>query len=200
MSEKKTAARRFAGACVVAIAGLQILAPLSVAAFARERLEVIDRGTKSKWFKSERAWGGGVLFNFPNGGHKSGPADLTPNYVLGCTAVDPAKGYLRFAVELALQGADVSGNEEIAYEKNKAYYFGAPGTVILFDEMDKELERFPLVVTSWGTLETGRLTREEVKSFTDASQIRVETPRVIFDTRAVMYDPIYLSKLPCGPR
>ncbi|MBL1257834.1 hypothetical protein [Methylocystis sp. Sn-Cys] len=83
--------------------------------------------------------------------------------------------------------------------KNKAYYFGAPGTVILIDEMDKEFKRVPILVTGSGTLETGRLTREEVKSFTDASQIRVETPRVVFDTRALGASGLHLMpKLPCS--
>ncbi len=199
MSEAERAARRVAQALVVTIAGPWILASLPVEAAPREKLEVIDSSTRSEWIKDDRAWGGGVRFYFLDAKHKSGPPDLTPNFALGCGRADPAKSVWRFLVELAPLGSDASGEEETAYMKNKAYYFGAQGTVILIDEMDKELKRVPIRATARGTLETGRLAREEVKSFTDASRIRVETPRVVFDTRALGASGLHLMpKLPCA--
>lgn len=199
MPKAKRAARRVARVCVAAIAGLQILASLSVAASPREKLEVIDSSARSEWVIDEHAWGGGVRLYFLDAEHKSGPPDLMPNFALGCDRIDPAKSVWRFLVELAPLGSDASGEEETAYMKNKAYYFGAPGTVILIDEMDKEFKRVPILVTASGALETGRLTREEVKSFTDASQIRVETPTVVFETRALRAGSLHLMrKLPCA--
>ncbi|OAI28447.1 hypothetical protein A1351_11695 [Methylosinus sp. R-45379] len=199
MSEAERAARGVAQALVVTIAVPWILASLPVEAAPREKLEVIDSSTRSEWIMDERAWGGGVRFYFPNAKHKSGPTDLTPNFALGCDSIDPGKSVWRFLVELASLGSDASGEEETANMKNKAYYFGAPGTAILFDEMDKEFKRVPIRATAWGTLETGRLTREQVKSFTEASQIRVETPRVVFDTRALGASGLHLMpKLPCA--
>ncbi|QGM97561.1 hypothetical protein [Methylocystis parvus] len=102
-------------------------------------------------------------------------------------------------MELAPLGSDASGEEETAYMKNKAYYFGAPGAAILFDEMDKEFKRVPIMVTARGAMETEHLTREEIKSFTDASQICVETSRVVFNTRALGASGLHLMpKLPCA--
>lgn len=199
MSGTKHSARRVAEAVGIAIASLQILASLSVEAAPREKLEVIDSSTRSEWIMDERAWGGGVRLYFLDAKHKSGPPDLTPEFALGCDSIDPAKSVWRFLVNLASLGSAASGEEETAYMKNKAYYFGAPGTAILFDEMDKEFKRVPIRATAWGTLETGRLTREEVKSFTDASQIRVETPRIVFETRALRAGSLHLMRrLPCA--
>lgn len=199
MSGTKHGARRVARAVVVAIAGLRIVASLPVEAAPREKLLVIDSSTRSEWVIDEHAWGGGVRFDFPNAKHKSGPPDLTPNFALGCNSIDPAESVWRFLVELSPLGSAASGEEETAYMKNKAYYFGAPGTVILIDEMDREFKRVPIRATASGAMGTGRLTREEVTSFTDASQIRVETPRVVFETRALRAGSLHLMrKLPCA--
>ena len=100
-----------------------------------------------------------------------------PEFVPGCTSIDPAKSYWRFHVEFSPAGA---GKEEIAYEKGMAHYFGAPGTIILFDEIDEEMKRLPLRPINAG-LETERLECEDVQSFLNASAIRVETPRIVFE-------------------
>jgi hypothetical protein len=206
MSSRKRSPPIGASFRLAAVVVLQMLAALPALAASPSLLRVVDRDPRATWIEAYD-WGGGARFVFElQQSREAGAPSLNflaggaPEFAFGCADQDPTKSYWRFRVGATPPGSGVTSRDEIAHERGMKYYFGAPGTVILFDEMDKELERFPLVVTSWGTLETGRLTREEVKSFTDASQIRVETPRVIFDTRAVMYDPIYLSKLPCGPR
>ncbi|WBJ98512.1 hypothetical protein [Methylocystis parvus] len=61
------------------------------------------------------------------------------------------------------------------------YYFGAPGTLILLDEADKEIKRVPLAPRN-DALETAALTRDDVQTILNAFVIRAETPRIFFES------------------
>ena len=61
------------------------------------------------------------------------------------------------------------------------------------------MKRLPLRPINAG-LETERLECEDVQSFLNASAIRVETPRIVFESGTLMLKGAIdrMSKLPCG--
>jgi len=183
------------------------LAGLISSPAASEPIRIVDRGSRSEWIEY-RAWGGGARFVFelpPRNDRNSRALDFlaggAPEFAFGCTSLDPSKSYWRFRVEFSAPGTGIAGQEEAAYEAGIARVLGAPGEIILFDEIDKEMRRMPLRPTNNG-LETDRLTEEEVDAFLSASAIRAATPLIVFESGTLMLKSAIdiQPNLPCRAR
>lgn len=194
--------------CRLAIAAvLPMKTSFPAVATSSTPIKVVDRGSRSEWMEAS-GWGGGVAFVFglKHGIAKDAPslhflAGGAPEFTFGCTSRDESKSHWRFRVGATPPGQGISGEDEMAHEQGMAHYFGAAGMLILFDEMDKEMRRFPLL-PKYGALETDRLTPDDVQSFRDASAIRAETPRLIFESGTINLHGALnkMPKLPCAAR
>lgn len=207
MSKKMLSMPRGGRRAAAVVVAIQMLASLPAVAASPAPLKVVDRDPRANWIEAH-SWGGGVRFVFEleQSSAAGSPASSflaggAPEFTLGCANPDPAKSYWRFRVGSTPPGSGITSRDEIAHEKGMAHYFGAPGTLVLFDEMDKEMKRFPLLPKN-GALETERLEREDVQSFLNASAIRAETPRILFESGTVMLKGALdkMSKLPCAAR
>ena len=207
MSEKKISVRRVARCCLAAAVGLQMFTSLPLLAASSAPLKTIDRGARVRMDREPRLGRRRPFFFELEQSREAGAPSLNflagggPEFTLGCTSIDAAKSYWRFRVDFTPPGQGITGRQEIAHEKGVAHYLGAPGTIILFDETDKEMKRFPLQPNNGG-LETERLEREDVQSFLNASAIRAETPRIVFESGTLMLKGSLdrMSKLPCAAR
>lgn len=154
------------------------------------------RGT-GPW-QETRAQGGGATYDLPVPTRNSGAqlaflAGSTFRFRLGCNSFDAAQSRWQFRVEMTAPGTGITGAQEQALEEGIAHALGAPGTVTLLDEMDKETRRLP-IRPGLRVLETEPLGPAEMKAFLDASMIRVETERV-FLLSGTAFMPLILQQL-----
>jgi hypothetical protein len=200
---------RFAAIVILGLALPGSLPAAASAAATPTRLTVSDMRTRSEWIES-RAWGGGARFLFlsddnierrmPRGYSLGGGG---PEFTFGCSRPDPSRSHWRFRVDFSPAGNGITGADERARSRADAYYFGAPGVVILIDEMDDEMGRFPLRPGADGAgLETGPLPPADVERFMNASGIRAETPRIRFESGTIGLQRVFLAlaQTPCGVR
>lgn len=206
LAERKTMTMR--RTATVAGIGLALSAPLASANAERPRqapLTVVDRSTQADWIESQ-AWGGGARFIFFVDGKPPLPSGLSlgggdPEFTFGCSSPNPAGSVWRFRVSFSAAGSGITGADEQARNRADAHYFGMPGTVVLINEMDEEMGRFPLRVDpTGGGLETGALSPADVKRFLNASAIRAETPRLRFEAGTAMLQGVIggIARPPCG--
>ncbi|BBU63825.1 hypothetical protein MSC49_37600 (plasmid) [Methylosinus sp. C49] len=185
-----------------------MLAALPALAASPSLLRVVDRDPRATWIEAYD-WGGGARFAFDlEQSQEAGAPSLNflaggaPEFAFGCADPDPTKSYWRFRVGATPPGSGVTSRDEIAHERGMKYYFGAPGTLILLDEADKEMMRVPLAPQN-GALETAALTRGDVQAILAASAIRAETSRIYFEsTTSALKETIEggAQKLPCATR
>lgn len=188
--------------------GLALSAPIAGATAERPHqapLTVVDRSTQADWIES-RAWGGGARFLFSLDDKMPLPSGLSlggggPEFTFGCSSPDPGRSAWRFRVSFSAAGSGITGADEQARNRADAHYFGKPGVVVLLNEMDEEMGRFPLRVDpTAGGLETGALSPADVKRFLNASVIRAETPRLRFEAGTAMLQGVIggIARPPCG--
>jgi hypothetical protein len=144
-------------------------------------LRIRDTATNHEWTFT-RAQGGGVTYILAS----DGPfADSRASFLhgagfrlrVGCDSFDPARSRWRFRVEMTAPATDITGEEECAFDEGTRSALSAPGQLLLFDEVDKLLKRFPLVQENTG-LTSEALRAEDVSHFYSASWLRVETTRL----------------------
>ncbi|WP_330084967.1 hypothetical protein [Methylocystis iwaonis] len=222
MSRKTPSMPVGAGSLVVAVVAL---ASLPALAASTGPFRAVDRDSPSSYWIEDRSWGGGARFVFDlkqslaaDAAHRDflagtefatnvRPPSLKflagggPEFTFGCTDRDPAKSYWRFRVGVTPPGSGITSRDEIAYEKGIKYYFGAPGTLILLGEADKEIRRIPLAPSN-DALETAALTQDDVQAILNAPVIRAKTPRIFFEsgTSALKATIGGNAKLPCAAR
>jgi hypothetical protein len=177
-----------------------------VPATAQTPLSATERGARQEWI-SHQAWGGGARFLFDLSELGPGDSNLNylgggaPQFVLGCTDDDPQRSRWRFRVDFTPAGSGITGEDERLAARGVAYYFGAPGDLILIDEMDGEMGRLPLRrAVDGGGLETAPLSHAEVRRFFDASAIRVATPRLRLESGMIglLTTVRAMRQTPCG--
>lgn len=181
------------GRSIVAIAGGFLVAHMVIAPVAAQPpIAATEGGARSEWIEYQ-AWGGGARFLFSmDGSHGPGARSLrymgggAPQFVLGCSGPDPSRSHWRLRVDFTPPGSGISAEDERLAERGRAHYFGASGAVVLRDEMDREMGRFPLRrAADSGGLETAALSRAQVRRFLDASAVRAVTPRLQLEAGTV---------------
>jgi hypothetical protein len=189
MSRRKPSPPIGASFRLAAVVVLQLLAALPALAASPAPLRAVDRDPRATWFEAYD-WGGGARFVFDlKQSKEAGAPSLNflaggaPTFTFGCAEPEPAKSYWRLRVGASEPGSGITAKEQITREMGMKYYFGAPGTIALLGEMDKEIKRIPLAPRN-GALETPNLTHDDVQAFLNASAIRAETPRIYFESGA----------------
>lgn len=192
---------------LAALAALLTAASGEAFAQAANRLPITAIDGGARWMES-RAWGGGVrtLIDLPERQRPGEPSlsflgGAAPEFTLGCSSPQPDAGRWRFRAGFSPPGAVIGRipGAERAYETGVANATGAAGVVILRDEKNQEFRRFPLQPANSG-LETGALSPADMKAFTDASAIRVVTPRLVLEAAShdLGLELKKLSRSPCG--
>ncbi|MBG0808370.1 hypothetical protein IY145_03145 [Methylosinus sp. H3A] len=196
-----------ANSLLATMVALQMLVALPAMAASPAPLRAVDRNPRANWIEAFD-WGGGARFVFDlKQSQEAGAPSLNflaggaPEFSFGCADQDPTKSYWRFRVGATPPGSGITSRDEIAHEKGMKYYFGAPGMLVLLDEVDKEIRR-TLLTPRNGALETAALTQDDVQAILNASAIRAETPRIFFEsaTSALKATIDGNSKLPCATR
>ena len=150
-------------------------------------LKARDVSTIREW-QFSAAYGGGVeyLVDPVPAGKSNDPEWAFLNGAgfrvwLGCDSPDPARSQWRFRVEVSAPASGMTGDEERAFDAGVAFALGAPGSLVIFDELDKPFRRVALVPRN-GRLETDVLKADDVRRFSDSPILRVETPRLKLET------------------
>lgn len=135
-----------------------------------------------------RAFGGGVetVIDHNRAGSGNNPAW---NFLhgaffrlrLGCDSFDPAQSRWHFMIDVSAPAGDLIGYEERQFDAGVALALGAPGHLVIFDELGKPFRRFALQPRH-GRLTSEALEPDDVQRFFDSDLLLIETPRLVLET------------------